>query len=133
VKRRNPQSRGLSGPQKRIGLARAISKLGHCSRSQAAAQIKGGKVRVNGVLRKDPETPVFPGKDRITIDGNAVSAAAQIYLMLNKPRGVVTTASDEKERTTVYSLLPKELPWVALRASLPRKRISIRPTMCKFR
>jgi 23S rRNA pseudouridine2605 synthase len=113
VKRRNPQSRGSSGPQKKTGLARAISKLGYCSRSKATEQIKAGKVRVNGALRKDPETPVSPGKDRITIDGSTVAAAAKIYIILNKPRGVVTTASDEKERTTVYSILPKELPWVA--------------------
>jgi 23S rRNA pseudouridine2605 synthase len=113
VKRRNPQSRGPHDPGNRTGLARAISKLGYCSRSQAAAKIRAGKVCVNGVLQRVPDTPVLPGKDRITIEGRAVAAAAKIYLMLNKPRGVVTTASDEKNRPTVYSLLPRKLPWIA--------------------
>jgi 23S rRNA pseudouridine2605 synthase len=96
-----------------IGLSRALSKLGFCSRGQAAQLIRAGKVRVNGRLRRDPETPVRLTKDRIEIDGQPVSASKQIYLVLNKPRGIVTTASDEKGRDTVYSLLGADLPWVA--------------------
>jgi len=46
------------------------------------------------------------------VAGKRVDAAKKIYLMMNKPRGIVTTASDEKGRETVYSLLPKELEWV---------------------
>jgi 23S rRNA pseudouridine2605 synthase len=95
------------------GLARALSKLGFCSRGQAAQLVHAGKVRVNGVLRRDPETPVRIGKDRIEIEGQPVAAAKKIYLVLNKPRGIVTTASDEKGRDTVYSLLGADLPWVA--------------------
>jgi 23S rRNA pseudouridine2605 synthase len=68
---------------------------------------------VNGVVRRDPETPVRIGKDRIEIEGQPVAAAKKIYLVLNKPRGIVTTASDEKGRDTVYSLLGADLPWVA--------------------
>ncbi len=53
-------------------------------------------------------------KDRIAVDGDRVEANDQIYLMMNKPRGLVTTASDEKGRETVYSLLAgAKLPWVA--------------------
>ena len=95
------------------GLARALSKLGFCSRLQAAELIRAGKVRVNGVLRRNPETPVRPGKDRIEIGGRPLAAAQKIYLVLNKPRGIVTTASDEKGRDTVYSFLNADLPWVA--------------------
>jgi len=47
------------------------------------------------------------------VDGQKVEAAEKVYLALNKPRGVVTTASDEQGRETVYALLEKELPWVA--------------------
>jgi 23S rRNA pseudouridine2605 synthase len=100
-------------PPKKVGLARALSKLGFCSRAQAAQLIRKGKVRVNGALRRDPETPVHPGKDRIEIDGQRVAASERIYLALHKPRGIVTTASDEKGRDTVYSLLSADLPWVA--------------------
>ena len=75
--------------------------------------ICAGKVCVNGVVRRDPETPVRLGKDRIEVDGQQLKAATKIYLVLNKPRGIVTTATDEKGRDTVYSLLGAELPWVA--------------------
>jgi 23S rRNA pseudouridine2605 synthase len=108
---------------RKIGLSRALSKLGYCSRSKAAELIRAGRVTLNGTIRNDPETPV-PGKNaEITVDGTAVKSETKIYLMLNKPRGVVTTASDEKGRDTVYSLLnnrslgtssPREnLPWLA--------------------
>jgi 23S rRNA pseudouridine2605 synthase len=100
-------------PSKKAGLARALSKLGFCSRAQAAQLIRAGKVRVNSVLRRDPETPVRPGTDRIEVDGQSVAASEKIYLVLNKPRGIVTTASDEKGRDTVYMLLGADLPWVA--------------------
>jgi 23S rRNA pseudouridine2605 synthase len=96
-----------------VGLARALSKLGYCSRSRAAELIREGRVRLNGALRRDPETPVRVGKDRIEVDGIPVASSKQIYLVFNKPRGVVTTASDEKERETVYSYLPEDLPWLA--------------------
>jgi 23S rRNA pseudouridine2605 synthase len=97
---------------RQVGLARALSKLGFCSRSQAAKLIRAGRVRLNGEARRDPETPVRLERDRIEVDRNAVAAESKIYLMLNKPRGVVTTASDEKGRPTVYSLLGEKLPWV---------------------
>jgi len=103
-------------PTRRIGLARALSKLGYCSRSQAAELICAGGVRLNGRVRRDPETPVQLEHDQITVNGQPVESSAKIYLMMNKPRGVVTTASDEKGRETVYSILGKAneaLPWVA--------------------
>jgi 23S rRNA pseudouridine2605 synthase len=95
-----------------VGLARALSKLGYCSRSQAAKLIRAGRVRLNGAARHDPETPVRLERDRIEVDRDAVTGESRIYLMLNKPRGVVTTASDEKGRQTVYSLLGEKVPWV---------------------
>jgi 23S rRNA pseudouridine2605 synthase len=98
---------------RQIGLARALSKLGHCSRSDASELIRAGRVRLNGTTPRNPETPVHMEKDRIEVDGRPVSAQAKIYLMLNKPRGVVTTASDEKGRSTVYEYLGEKLPWVA--------------------
>ena len=87
-----------------IGLARALSKLGYCSRSRAAELIRAGRVRLNGGLRRDPETPVRLEKDQIEVDDRAVEIQQKIYLMMNKPRGVVTTASDEKGRRTVYAV-----------------------------
>ena len=101
-----------------MGLARALSKLGYCSRSDAVDLIRAGRVRLNGTILHDPEAPVRLEKDHIEVDGQLVATASKIYLMLNKPRGAVTTASDEKGRETVYAFLgPKfgkgGLPWVA--------------------
>ena len=70
-------------------------------------------MRLNGKLRRDPEFPVHLGQDRIEVDQLPASPAVRIYLMLNKPRGLVTTASDEKGRQTVYGCLPAGLPWIA--------------------
>jgi 23S rRNA pseudouridine2605 synthase len=98
---------------RRVGLARALSKLGYCSRAQAAELIRAGRVRLNGAVRKNPETPVGILADRIEVNGRGIAAVARVYLALNKPRGIVTTASDEKGRKTVYNLLSGDLPWVA--------------------
>jgi 23S rRNA pseudouridine2605 synthase len=98
---------------KRFGLARVISKMGYCSRSQAAALILGNRVRVNGRVVRDPESPVRIQHDRIEVDGSVQEKAPAVYLAMNKPRGVVTTASDEKGRATVYDLLDDNQPWVA--------------------
>src|SRR5436190_16394891 len=84
------------------GLARALSKLGFCSRSQAWTLIKNNRVQVNGVVVRDAEKRVDPSRDRIEVDGQVVGAKAKVYLMLNKPRGLVTSASDEQGRDTVF-------------------------------
>ena len=98
---------------RRVGVARALSKLGFCSRSDGFELARTGRVRVNGVVRRDPESPVDPERDRIEVDGKLVEKGQRLYLVMNKPRGVVTTASDEKGRQTVYAYLEKGLPWVA--------------------
>ena len=103
-------------PERKVGLARALSKLGYCSRSEASKLIRKGQVQLNGEVRHDPETPVRLQMDRIAVDGREIESGEKIYLMMNKPRGLVTTASDEKGRETVYSILSncgESLPWVA--------------------
>ena len=98
---------------RKIGLARVLSKLGYCSRSQAFDLIRAGRVELNGRICRDPETPVHSERDRIEVDGEELTGQAKIYLMFNKPRGVVTSASDEKGRETVYAYMDETLPWVA--------------------
>lgn len=99
--------------ERNVGLARALSKLGFCSRTQAAALVAAGRVRLNGAVRKNPETPVQLNRDTIEVDGQPIRAAEKRYWMLNKPRGAVTTAADEKGRRTVYDHLRADLAWLA--------------------
>jgi 23S rRNA pseudouridine2605 synthase len=98
----------------RHGVARVISKLGIASRTQAARWVLEGKVKVNGRLVRDAEFPVRQGIDKIEIADQQAAPAERIVLMLNKPRGLVTTAADEQGRATVYSCLEgADLPWLA--------------------
>ncbi|UXI70736.1 pseudouridine synthase [Tahibacter amnicola] len=107
-----PKPRASAGP--RYGLARVLSKRGYCSRSQAQSLVAAGRVRVNGRIVRDPEAATDLSVDRIEVDGAPIAAASAVWLMMNKPRGLVTTTSDEQGRDTVYRLLDDStLPWVA--------------------
>ncbi|GAA5011773.1 pseudouridine synthase [Lysobacter lycopersici] len=100
----------------RHGLARALSKRGLCSRTQAAEWVRAGRVRVDGRIVRDPEFPTIQGVSRIVVDGTNLdsSAATRRYLMLNKPRGLVTTARDEQGRDTVYRCFDEtDFGWIA--------------------
>lgn len=103
-----------SAPVPRHGVARVLSKAGLASRTQAAAWVREGRVRVAGRVVHDPEHPVRVGVDEVRVDGRPLGEAARVYLALNKPRGLVTTASDERGRDTVYRCFDGAgLPWVA--------------------
>ena len=86
-------------------LQKLIASAGLCSRRTAEEWIAAGRVRVNGALasvgdRADPET------DTVTVDGIPLpETASPVYLMLNKPRGYVTTLSDERGRPTAAQLV----------------------------
>lgn len=86
----------------RHGIARVLSKRGLCSRTEAARRVRDGRVEVNGRRILDPEFPCDPARDRIHVDGQPVQAAQRVCIALNKPRGLVTTVSDEQGRDTVY-------------------------------
>ncbi len=97
-----------------VSLNRALSKLGFCSRTQAGGLIAAGRVTVGGKVVLDPELRVDPKRDHLAVDGKRVAAERKIYLMLNKPRGVVTTRDDPQERSTVYDCLQgMDLPFVS--------------------
>ena len=101
-------------PERRVGLARVLSKRGLCSRSQAAQWIVAGRVSVDGRVVLDPEFGIRGPSQRILIDGVPVGPGGRLYLLLNKPRGLVTTARDEQGRDTVYRCFQGSgLPWLA--------------------
>ena len=108
-----PPPRRPSPATPRHGLARVLSKLGVCSRSQAEIAIRDGRVSVNGRVERNPERPSDAARDRITLDGQPVTAAAKCYIAINKPRGIVVSAADERGRDTIYALLADAgLPWI---------------------
>jgi len=116
-KRRNPTIASATSGRKASphhGLARVLSKLGVCSRSRAETWIREGRVSVDGRVIRDPETPTDAATTHLAIDGVPLAAGERVYIALNKPRGVVVSAADERGRATVYDLLGESgLPWLA--------------------
>jgi 23S rRNA pseudouridine2605 synthase len=97
-----------------VSVPRALSKLGFCSRAQGERLVEAGKVRVNGAIVRQSSLRVRPEQDLIEVDGMPVSRAAHVYLMLNKPRGLVTTMDDPQGRETIYECLAgASLPFLA--------------------
>ncbi len=90
---------------RRVTLARALSKLGYCSRTQAERLIAEGRVSVGGRRTTDLSHWVDIDRDRIAVDDTPVAAETKTYLMLNKPRGLVTTRDDPEGRPTVFECL----------------------------
>ena len=104
--RRAPEPRPAAAEGgKRVTVARALSKLGFCSRTQAEALVLAGRVTVDGRKTTQLETWVDLATSKIAVDGIPVAAEAFVYYMLNKPRGLVTTRHDPQGRPTVYDCL----------------------------
>lgn len=86
-------------------LQRIIASHGVASRRASEQLILDGKVKVNGKIVRELGTKADPTKDRIEVEGRLLQPQAHRYLMLNKPSGYITTASDERSRRTVMDLI----------------------------
>jgi 23S rRNA pseudouridine2605 synthase len=105
-KQANEQQEGPTGER----LARFLAHAGVASRRHAEELIASGRVQVNGAKITAQGTRVDPERDHILVDGRQVQGASkQVYLLLHKPAGYVTTAKDPEGRPTVLDLLPHEL------------------------
>src|SRR3954471_12232808 len=87
-------------------LQKILSQAGVASRRASEQLMLDGRVTVNGTTIRELGTKADPAHDDIRVDGRRVTIAAQHrYLLLNKPRGYVTTRSDPQRRPTVLDLL----------------------------
>lgn len=87
-------------------LQKIIAEAGICSRRKAEVLIKEGKVKVNGTIATLGMSANY--SDNIVIGGKNINKEEKVYYLLNKPRGVVCTANDEKNRKTVVDLISTE-------------------------
>ncbi len=78
-----------------------LSKLGFCSRSEATRIIQAGRVTLNERVCRNPDQPTNLDRDRIEVDTMPITAQPKVYVMLNKPRGQLTTTEDELGRPAV--------------------------------
>lgn len=88
-------------------LQKYIAEAGYTSRRKAEELIKSGKVEVDGVIVTELGTKVS-GKETITVEGNILKKEEKEYYILNKPRGVITAVSDDKNRKTVVDIIKSD-------------------------
>lgn len=88
-------------------IQKRIAASGIASRRKAEELILEGRVKVNGLVVSNLGTKVGP-KDEVTVDDVVVSKLSSLYLVLNKPRGYISTVSDDLGRKTVIDLIPNE-------------------------
>ena len=89
-----------------IRLQKFLAQAGIASRRKCEQIIEAGRVQVNGKTVSAMGVKVCPGKERVTVDGKVVEAAEKdVYILLNKPKGYVTTVSDPQGRPIVTSFL----------------------------
>jgi 23S rRNA pseudouridine2605 synthase len=93
-----------------VPLLKALAEAGVGSRRRITDAIKNGRVEVNGELVENFRHPVNPETDRVSLYGKLVDLKPRrtVYLMVNKPAGIITTTSDERGRRTVLDILPEK-------------------------
>ncbi len=95
----------------RVRIAVAIARSGIASRRGAEVYVRERRVAIDGRVTTDLSLRVDPGNQRITLDGEPLPLAEPLrYYALNKPRGVLSTARDDRGRRTVVDFLPGNAP-----------------------
>ena len=94
-------------------LDRVLSRFGIASRTASLEVIRAGRLKVNGKVERDPERWVWPERDAIHLDGKRLRPVSRMYLLLYKPKGVITSHGDPDGRRTIYDLLGSNGRWVA--------------------
>lgn len=89
-------------------LDKVIASQGKYSRSEVKKLVKGGRIAVDGETVKSADMKISPEKSVITVDGETVGYKKHIYIMLNKPQGVISASNDSSQKTVV-DLVPDEL------------------------
>ncbi|MEN6390549.1 MAG: pseudouridine synthase [Syntrophomonas sp.] len=90
-----------------LRLAKYIAQAGITSRRKAEELIARGRVMVNGVVIREQGVQVEPEKDEIKVDGTAITQERSVYLLLNKPLGVICSMDDPQGRSTVAQLVER--------------------------
>lgn len=101
-----------ASPSKRLTVDRLLSKLGIASRGTSQEWVRAGKVQVNGRVIRDPATWVLWPKDAVSVDDQPIHDSAKRFILFHKPKGVVTTHSDEKGRKTIFDVMPVGLGYL---------------------
>ena len=97
---------------KRVTVDRLLSKLGIASRGTSQEWVRAGRVQVNGRVIRDPATWVLWPKDSVSVDDQPIQDSAKRFILFHKPKGVVTTHSDEQGRKTIFDILPADLGYL---------------------
>jgi 23S rRNA pseudouridine2605 synthase len=97
---------------KRLTVDRLLSKLGIASRGTSQEWVRAGRVRINGRVVRDPATWVLWPKDAVLIDDQPIQDSAKRFVLFHKPKGVITTHSDDKGRKTIFDVLPADLGYL---------------------
>lgn len=98
----------IMADSKMVRIQKYLSDAGVCSRRAGEKLVEQGRVAVNGEIIHKPGTPVDPQKDVVAVDGNPVKKRTKRHIAVHKPRGVVSTKSDEMGRSILSDLLPDE-------------------------
>ena len=97
---------------KRLTVDRLLSKLGIASRGTSQEWVRAGRVCINGRVVRDLATWVLWPKDSVSVDDQPIQDSVKRFFLFHKPKGVITTHSDEKGRKTIFELLSPDLGYL---------------------